>query len=79
MPTRRHFLQTTTALAAAVTAAPWLWQSAQAATWQRAWPGRTPIVSTQVEYSLLQRGVERGDVRADVRVPHDDARPGEAN
>ncbi|WP_368667046.1 twin-arginine translocation signal domain-containing protein, partial [Vibrio parahaemolyticus] len=31
MPTRRHFLQTTTALAAAVTAAPWLWQSAQAA------------------------------------------------
>ena len=30
MPTRRHFLQTTTALAAAVTAAPWLWQSAQA-------------------------------------------------
>jgi aryl-alcohol dehydrogenase-like predicted oxidoreductase len=35
------------------------WQTAQAATWQRAWPGRTPIVSTQVEYSLLQRGVER--------------------
>ncbi|MGY1840663.1 MULTISPECIES: aldo/keto reductase [unclassified Modestobacter] len=35
------------------------WQTAQAATWQRAWPGRTPIVSTQVEYSLLQRGIER--------------------
>jgi len=35
------------------------WQTAQAATWQRAWPGRTPLVSTQVEYSLLQRGVER--------------------
>ncbi|MGI8531710.1 MAG: aldo/keto reductase [Geodermatophilaceae bacterium] len=35
------------------------WQSAQAATWQRAWPGRAPLVSTQMEYSLLQRGVER--------------------
>nr|MBA3523634.1 aldo/keto reductase [Geodermatophilaceae bacterium] len=35
------------------------WQTAQAATWQRAWPGRTPLVSTQMEYSLLQRGVER--------------------
>jgi aryl-alcohol dehydrogenase-like predicted oxidoreductase len=35
------------------------WQTAQAATWQRAWPGRTPIVSAQVEYSLLERGVER--------------------
>jgi aryl-alcohol dehydrogenase-like predicted oxidoreductase len=35
------------------------WQTAQAATWQRARPGRTPIVSTQVEYSLLQRGIER--------------------
>lgn len=34
------------------------WQSAQAATWQRAWPGRTPIVSHQVEYSLLRRGIE---------------------
>jgi len=34
------------------------WQSARAATWQRAWPGRTPIVSHQVEYSLLRRGVE---------------------
>jgi aryl-alcohol dehydrogenase-like predicted oxidoreductase len=34
------------------------WQLASAATWQRAWPGRTPIVSTQVEYSLLRRDVE---------------------
>lgn len=40
------------------------WQTAQAATWQRAWPGRTPVVSTQVEYSLLQRGVEREVVPA---------------
>jgi aryl-alcohol dehydrogenase-like predicted oxidoreductase len=35
------------------------WQTARAATWQQAWPGRTPLVSTQVEYSLLERGVER--------------------
>ena len=35
------------------------WQLARAITWQQAWPGRTPIVSAQVEYSLLQRGVER--------------------
>ena len=35
------------------------WQTAQAATWQSAWPGRAPIVSTQVEYSLLERGIER--------------------
>jgi len=35
------------------------WQTAQAATWQSAYPGRTPIVSAQVEYSLLERGVER--------------------
>ncbi len=34
------------------------WQSAQAATWQRAVPGRAPIASNQVEYSLLARGVE---------------------
>jgi aryl-alcohol dehydrogenase-like predicted oxidoreductase len=40
------------------------WQTAQAATWQRAWPGRVPVVSTQVEYSLLQRGVEREVVPA---------------
>jgi aryl-alcohol dehydrogenase-like predicted oxidoreductase len=35
------------------------WQTAQAATWQAAWPGRAPVASTQVEYSLLERGVER--------------------
>jgi aryl-alcohol dehydrogenase-like predicted oxidoreductase len=40
------------------------WQTAQAATWQRAVPGRSPLVSTQVEYSLLQRGVEREVVPA---------------
>lgn len=34
------------------------WQTAQAATWQVAAPGRTPLVSTQVEYSLLNREVE---------------------
>ncbi|WP_306215465.1 aldo/keto reductase [Actinoplanes sp. RD1] len=35
------------------------WQTAQFATWQRAYPGRAPIVATQVEYSLLERGIER--------------------
>jgi aryl-alcohol dehydrogenase-like predicted oxidoreductase len=35
------------------------WQTARAATWQQAWPGRAPITATQVEYSLLQRGIER--------------------
>ena len=34
------------------------WQTAQAATWQRAVPGRTPLASTQVEYSLLNRSIE---------------------
>jgi aryl-alcohol dehydrogenase-like predicted oxidoreductase len=34
------------------------WQTARAATWQAAWPGRAPIVATQVEYSLLERSVE---------------------
>jgi aryl-alcohol dehydrogenase-like predicted oxidoreductase len=34
------------------------WQTAKAATWQRAWPGRVPLASTQVEYSLLSRHVE---------------------
>src|SRR6478672_1538725 len=34
------------------------WQSAQAATWQRAVPGRAPLASTQVEYSLVNRKVE---------------------
>ncbi|MFD8569528.1 aldo/keto reductase [Streptomyces sp. NPDC057694] len=36
------------------------WQLAKAGTWQLAAPGtRTRIASTQMEYSLLQRGVER--------------------
>ncbi|KIF70611.1 aldo/keto reductase [Streptomyces sp. AcH 505] len=36
------------------------WQLAKAATWQLAQPGiRTRLASTQMEYSLLQRGVER--------------------
>jgi aryl-alcohol dehydrogenase-like predicted oxidoreductase len=34
------------------------WQAAQAATWQRAVPGRAPVVSNQVEYSLLNRYAE---------------------
>jgi aryl-alcohol dehydrogenase-like predicted oxidoreductase len=35
------------------------WQTARAATYQLGWPDRAPIASVQVEYSLLQRGVER--------------------
>lgn len=34
------------------------WQTAQAATWQRAVPGRAPLISTQVEYSLVNRRIE---------------------
>lgn len=34
------------------------WQAATAATWQRAGSGRTPLVSNQVEYSLLARRAE---------------------
>jgi len=34
------------------------WQTAQAATWQRAVPGRATLASTQVEYSLLNRRAE---------------------
>ena len=40
------------------------WQTAKAATWQLAWPGRARLVSTQMEYSLLQRGIEREVVPA---------------
>lgn len=40
------------------------WQTAKAAAWQAGWPGRTPLASTQVEYSLLQRGIEREVVPA---------------
>jgi aryl-alcohol dehydrogenase-like predicted oxidoreductase len=35
------------------------WQLAAAAVWQRAAPGRAPLVSAQVEYSLLERDAER--------------------
>jgi aryl-alcohol dehydrogenase-like predicted oxidoreductase len=35
------------------------WQTARAAAWQQAWPGRAPLVCAQVEYSLLERGIER--------------------
>jgi aryl-alcohol dehydrogenase-like predicted oxidoreductase len=35
------------------------WQTAQAATHQLAAPGRATLASTQMEYSLLQRGIER--------------------
>lgn len=34
------------------------WQTAQAATWQRAVPGRAVLSSTQMEYSLLNRRIE---------------------
>lgn len=34
------------------------WQTAAAATWQRAFPGRAHLVSNQVEYSLLARRAE---------------------
>ncbi|MDH2430173.1 aldo/keto reductase [Sphaerisporangium sp. TRM90804] len=35
------------------------WQLAAAGVWQRSAPGRVPIVSAQVEYSLLARDAER--------------------
>jgi aryl-alcohol dehydrogenase-like predicted oxidoreductase len=34
------------------------WQTGRAATWQQAVPGRAPLASTQVEYSLVNRKVE---------------------
>jgi aryl-alcohol dehydrogenase-like predicted oxidoreductase len=40
------------------------WQTAQAATWQRAVPGRAPLASNQVEYSLLNRRIEAETVPA---------------
>lgn len=40
------------------------WQLATAATLQARSPSRTPLVSTQVEYSLVERGVEREVVPA---------------
>ena len=40
------------------------WQTAKAAALQAARPGSTRLVSTQMEYSLLQRGIEREVVDA---------------
>jgi aryl-alcohol dehydrogenase-like predicted oxidoreductase len=40
------------------------WQTAQAATWQRAVPGRTVLASTQMEYSLVNRRIETDVVPA---------------
>ena len=40
------------------------WQTAKAAGTQRAKPGAAPVVSTQMEYSLLERGIEREVVDA---------------
>lgn len=34
------------------------WRLARAATWQRCWPGRTPLVAVGAEYSLLHRQAE---------------------
>ncbi|TAM93621.1 MAG: aldo/keto reductase [Jatrophihabitans sp.] len=35
------------------------WRLGRAAAWQRAVPGRAPLVANQVRYSLLERGIER--------------------
>ena len=40
------------------------WRIGQAAAWQRAVPGRAPIVANQVKWSLVDRGVEREVVPA---------------
>jgi len=40
------------------------WRLGRAAAWQRAVPGRAPIVANQVRYSLIDRGVEREVVAA---------------
>jgi aryl-alcohol dehydrogenase-like predicted oxidoreductase len=40
------------------------WRVARAAVWQRAVPGRAPIVANQVRYSLVDRGIEREVVPA---------------
>lgn len=44
------------------------WQTGWAAAHQRAVPGRAPLASTQVEYSLLERGIEREVLPAAVRL-----------
>jgi aryl-alcohol dehydrogenase-like predicted oxidoreductase len=40
------------------------WQVGTCVAWQRAVPGRAPIIANQVEYSLLQRDIEREVVPA---------------
>ena len=40
------------------------WQSARACTMQQLKPGSAPLITTQMEYSLLERGVEREIVPA---------------
>lgn len=40
------------------------WRVGRAATWQRAIPGRAPVVANQMRYSLLDRGIEREVVPA---------------
>ncbi len=40
------------------------WRIGRAATWQRAVPGRAPVVANQLRYSLLDRGIEREAVPA---------------
>ncbi len=40
------------------------WQTGWSASHQAAAPGRAPLVSTQMEYSLVQRGIEREVLRA---------------
>jgi aryl-alcohol dehydrogenase-like predicted oxidoreductase len=40
------------------------WQVGATSAWQRAVPGRAPIIANQVEYSLLQRDIEREVVPA---------------
>jgi aryl-alcohol dehydrogenase-like predicted oxidoreductase len=40
------------------------WRVGRASTWQRAVPGRAPVVANQMRYSLLDRGIEREVVPA---------------
>ena len=40
------------------------WQMSRAATWQHAVAGRAPLITAQMEYSLLERGIEREVVPA---------------
>jgi aryl-alcohol dehydrogenase-like predicted oxidoreductase len=40
------------------------WRLGRAVTWQRAVPGRAPVIANQARYSLLDRGIEREVVPA---------------